>query len=325
MVWVRRLDATGRHIDTGSGFVIGKDRVATAFQLIDSAAGLEVEFAGGRVIKTDQIWNTNRLQDWAIIRADTQDVPPLSRDDSKMSYIGERLAVFNVEGGRVRAITGVDITGRDQEALFGERIQISPPTSAASVGGPLLGPLGKVAGILGGGMLPGSRVNPDGFASAIPALSGLVRVRATPVALIPDTVPASPVSLQSLADAGVFSTPIAPFASFIYGAMTTVLPKSPTVAASRDLNEFSKKDPAIWVYSQWQKKDKDGKGTIGAKVYDIQNRLIATMPPKKTTLYLDPSRSSFSFEPAKLPQGIYRVDILWQDQVVWRSFFRIVD
>jgi len=80
------------------------------------------------------------------------------------------------------------------------------------------------------------------------------------------------------------------------------------------------------VYTFWQKKDKAAKGTIGAKVYDVQNHLAVTVPPKKATLVQEvPSRSAFSFSPAQLTPGVYRVDVLWLDQVVWRSFFRIVE
>jgi Trypsin-like peptidase domain len=327
MVWIHRLDATGRRVDTGSGFVIGKDRIATAFQIIDSAAGLEVEFAGGRIVKTDQIWNANRLEDWALIRADTLEVPALERDVSKASYIGERLTVFNVETGLVRAIGGVDVTGRQKESLFGERIQISPSTSFESVGGPLLTPSGKVTGILGGSMLPGSRVPPDGiFRLNTPAWTSLSRVSVTPFALVPETGTETPVSLKTLTDTGALCAPITTFATFLYGGTTIKLPSDPSAPAPRDVSDFSRKDPAVAVYTFWQKKDKKAKGTIGAKVYDIQNHVLVTIPPKKATIFQDfPSRSSFSVVPGSLNKGVYRVDVLWQDQVVWRTFFRIVD
>ena len=38
-----------------------------------------------------------------------------------------------------------------------------------------------------------------------------------------------------------------------------------------------------------------------------------------------PVRSAFSFAPGNLTKGSYRVDVLWQDQVVWRAFFRVID
>jgi hypothetical protein len=327
MVWIHKLDATGRRIDSGSGFVIGKNRVATAFEVIDAAAGLEVEFSGGRVAKTDQVLNASRLEDWALIQVDTLEVPALARDDSKASYIGDRLTVFNVETSSVRAIGGVDITGRQKEDLFGERIQISPSTSFESVGGPLLTPSGKVTGILGGSMLPGSRVHPDGiFKVSTPAWTGLSRVSATPLALVPETGVETPVSLKTLTDSGALCAPITTFASFLYGGTTIKLPSDPSAPAPHDVSDFSRKDPAVMVYTFWQKKDKNAKGAIGAKVYDIQNHLLVTVPPKKATISeAFPSRSSFSVVPSSLSKGVYRVDVLWQDQVVWRTFFRVVD
>jgi len=175
-------------------------------------------------------------------------------------------------------------------------------------------------------MLPGSRVNRESIAVSNTAWTSLNRVTATPISLVPDAATETPVSLKVLADSGAFSPPIAPFASFLYGGTTTSLPADPSAPARRDVNDFSRKDPAIWVYTFWQKKDKAAKGTIGAKVYDVQNHLAVTVPPKKATLVQEvPSRSAFSFSPAQLTPGVYRVDVLWLDQVVWRSFFRIVE
>ena len=55
MVRVHKLNATGREIDMGSGCVVGANAVATAFQAIDGAAGLDLEFADGRHVKTASI------------------------------------------------------------------------------------------------------------------------------------------------------------------------------------------------------------------------------------------------------------------------------
>jgi hypothetical protein len=106
VVWVHKLDEAGRRIDTGSGFVIAANCVATAFQAIDSATHLEVEFAGGRRVATDEIWAWQRLEDWTLIKVDTGDTPPLIRGDVKTVAVGQRLIVFNVEAGFPRAIGG---------------------------------------------------------------------------------------------------------------------------------------------------------------------------------------------------------------------------
>ena len=66
IVWIRKLDETGRKADVSTGFIIKPDTIATAFQSIDSAKGLEVEFSDGRKVKTDEVFAVSRLGDWAI-------------------------------------------------------------------------------------------------------------------------------------------------------------------------------------------------------------------------------------------------------------------
>ena len=37
-----------------------------------------------------------------------------------------------------------------------------------------------------------------------------------------------------------------------------------------------------------------------------------------------PMRVSFGFPPADLESGTYRVDVLWDDSPVWRTFFEVI-
>ncbi len=112
LVWVHRLDQAGHHIDTALGFVIGADRVATAFQAIDAATRVEVVFGDGRKVASDEVWAYDRLQDWAILKAETASIPALSRAQGATVPVGERYIVFNVETETTRVIGGVDITGK---------------------------------------------------------------------------------------------------------------------------------------------------------------------------------------------------------------------
>jgi hypothetical protein len=91
----------------------------------------------------------------------------------------------------------------------------------------------------------------------------------------------------------------------------------------RDVAEFSKRDKQVWVISEWLKKGKISKGVMSAKVYDEQNRVRVTVPPKKISLFSTPARSGFGFSPASLIPGIYRIDLIWDEQPVWRTFIRI--
>ena len=75
----------------------------------------------------------------------------------------------------------------------------------------------------------------------------------------------------------------------------------------------------------WQRKDKVSKGLLAATVYDAMNRARVRMPERKFNLPELPVRAAFSFPPANLEQGTYRVDVLFNGRPVWRTFFNVVD
>jgi hypothetical protein len=118
LVWIHKIDESGRRIDLGSGFVIAPNQVATAFQIIDAATTVEVEFETGRRVVCDELWSWNRLQDWAVLKADTAGAPALRAGEPSKLAVAERLLVFNVEGDKVRAFGGIDLSGRRIEPGF---------------------------------------------------------------------------------------------------------------------------------------------------------------------------------------------------------------
>src|ERR1700682_912814 len=91
LVWIYKLDESGRRTDTATGFIIDPNRIATAFQAVDSAARLEIEFPGGRKVTVDALLAFSRNGDWAVLRADTGDLPPIPRGDPRTVAVGERL------------------------------------------------------------------------------------------------------------------------------------------------------------------------------------------------------------------------------------------
>ncbi len=166
IVWVYKLDATGRRFDTASGFVSGKGEITTAFQSIDGAANVEVAFADGQRRPITGVRAHSRLQDWAVLTVDTGSAPPLKPAPPTYTVpIGERMVHFSVEND-ARAIAGI---------AFGDRWPLQPPTSPAAVGGPLLNPFGEVIGIIGGSTTPGVRAldranaSPPGSSTPNPA------------------------------------------------------------------------------------------------------------------------------------------------------------
>jgi hypothetical protein len=231
--------------------------------------------------------------------------------------------VFNVEGA-ARVIGGVDIAGLRDAGVFGQRIQIAPNPAREAVGGPLLTPAGLVAGIVGGSTLPGARITRMA-ASLSRALwtPAADDIAATPITSLPNTA-TEPATLQQLLERGVLTPPLTPSASLLYGGSAKSVPK--TMDTPADAGEFSHLDQVAWIYTLWQKKDKEGKGSVAAKVYDYRNQLLIDVVPRKVSLYeRAPLRVAFDFPLKNFAPGTYRVDVLWNGQPAWRTFLKITD
>lgn len=325
LVWVHRLDPSLRRVDSSSGFVIGAGRVATAFQAIDGAVALEIEFNDGRKVMTNEIWACHRAADWAIVKADTQNVPPLVLGDPKDVAIGQRFIIFNIEGARARMLGGVDFAARENVPGFGERLRITPSPTAESMGGPLLDASGRVVGILGGSCAPGARSSRVGSWIS-PGLWTRVDVHngATPITALTKP-PYSPSTLETLTQQRVLTPPFQPVPYLTYCGTTRTLPKALNLLM-QDSFEFSRADPQLFVYTMWQKKDKTSKVLFSARVYDAINRSLVEIEPKKVSLMENaPSVAWFSLVPDSLGLGTFRVDILINGLPVSRTFFQVVE
>jgi hypothetical protein len=204
-------------------------------------------------------------------------------------------------------------------------LQFTPAPSAEAVGGPLLNPAGEVVGVLGGSVMPGSRFDRKNL-SVSPALffSMGSNTAATPITSVRPG--AAPLTLAHLHSNGSMSRAVRSAPSFQHGGTSLAVKSVPAHGLPPSVSEFSRRDGEVWVYSIWQRKDKVGKGVMAAEVFDPQNRLRVTITPKKITIPSDvPMRFGFSFPAQSLSAGVYRVDLLFEGQAVWRTFFTIVD
>ena len=325
LAWVRKIDGAGKVTDTASGFILAKDRVMTALQGVDGANKLEIEFAGGRKVVTDELAACLRSGDWAVVVVDTASLPALPVGDSKLVAVGERVIAFNVEGD-AKAIGRVDISGKRMVQGFGDRIQFSPALAPEATGGPLLDVKGNVMGVLGGSVMPGTRFDPRHM-SVNPALGITTKAltAATPTSGIPGEIPVKIWKLRDLVASGVLTPPLSDMDALIYVTTSREMSKSANDALPKETSEFSRRDKQVWVISEWQKKGKVSKGVVAARVYDAENHVRVTVEPKKTSLPYSPMRSGFSFSPGSLDPGVYRIDLTWDDQPVWRTFIRVTD
>jgi S1-C subfamily serine protease len=230
---VHKLDEDGRRVDTASAFVMAKNRVATSFQAVDGSSRLRLQFNGGRTAETDELLHYSRTGDWAVMQIDTGDIPALAFGEPAKVAVGDRLIAFNVENG-ARVIGGVDISGRRDVPVFGPRINISPGLVAEASGGPLLDLDGRVVGIIGGSLMPGSRtdqrsfrLNPGVWDSA----SGLNA--AVPISALPAKFPDNGSKLSDLASKAILTAPLSNMDELVYAATSRTQPKN--LAGVRDM------------------------------------------------------------------------------------------
>ncbi len=322
---IRRFDASGKRVDSSLGFVVGKDRIATALQAIDGAAKLVVEFGDGRQAEALGISDVSRSGDWAVIAAPTQALRALERGDPNLVGVGERVLIFNLENG-AKVIGRVDISGRKLVPEFGERFQFSPALPFEAVGGPLLDGKGGVIGVLGGSTIPGIRSDRQHLSAVASAgVNADILNSATSISLLPSQIRDQVSTLAEATAGGALNPPLREMEGLLFVGTYLNVGKKVTDPLPREVFEFSRRDKDAWVVSEWMKKGNVSKGLVSAKIYDQQNRVRYTADPKKTSLSTAPTRLSFGFTPDMLAPGIYRIDVLWDSSPVWRTFIRIAD
>jgi S1-C subfamily serine protease len=324
LVWVHKLDTAGRRIDTSTGFVVAPDSILTAFQSIDTAARIEIEFADGNKSTTDEILACNRLQDWAVVKAATRNSPPFQIGKSEPVAVGEQAIVFGIGSGTSRTIGAVDITGRGKMSVFGERININPQLPPMAVGGPLLDHFGKVIGVIGGSLAPGfsldhSRISADLAVTSPESFA----ISVTPISMIALQTKYPAATLQSMLESGVITQPLSKTPVFNFGAITDNIAGDYSYISR---TRFSRKSSKVIVYTIWKAKDKADKGVVSMNIYDANNRVRSQVKPQP--LKLAPNKMmqcQYSFSPESLEPGLYRIDLLWNDLPIWRASISITD
>jgi hypothetical protein len=149
---------------------------------------------------------------------------------------------------------------------------------------------------------------------------------ATPITVLPASNRLEPASFQALLNRGDLTAPLKPTPSLLYGGSARSVAKRPDDLSTADATEFSHRDQFAWIYTLWEKKDKNGKGAVSAKVYDSHNRVVVDVTPKRVSLPEGPPlRVAFDVPLDKFSPGVFRVDVLWNDQPAWRTFFTVTD
>ena len=335
VVRIHKIDAAGRPFDSSSGFVIAPNAIATAFQSIDSAARVEIEYPDGRKVQTDAVLAHSRLDDWAILKADNGAVPAIPLAEAGSVRVGSRLAAMPLESG-TRVVTPVSVGAVSAPAGYGSRIRVSMNVSAESVGGPLIDEKGRAVGILGGSLTPGSRFGERAIKeNPWMARQQLIGAGATTIPDRMTTLPTDARAMRELHTSGVMTPPIKAMIELSSAGTTTALPKDAGDRRINDFTEFSAASgDAVIVFGFWQRRASVpkgetlvSKGEVSATIYDADNKPRGTSTPLKMNLKPPPEyqRTGFSWPAKSLPAGYYRIDLCWDGVPVWRGYVRVVN
>jgi hypothetical protein len=329
MVSISKLDAAGKVIDAGSGFLIGPALVLTSFGTIDGATSLRIGTPNGQAQTLDSVVAWNRWQDWAVLRVDVQGAQPLKLANDKSWNVGERCYVIgNSNAGRT--IQQGSIVGDTKDPRAGERLSLSNPFDSAAVGSPVFNEFGDVIALMSGSLLPGSGDVTSTHTGGMPPQAGS-SVAAQPslgvvIGLVKmPTADKSPVTFADLTAKGEFITPLQQKDQVAFGSLSLGIdlkngpgwPKDP-----RD--QFSKSDKQMIVFVNWvpQKKFKD---IATLRFYDIDNHQLSATSPVNVKLRSGNFSGTYWTVPLSgFPAGSYRADVYLGDFPVWRSFFRVI-
>lgn len=326
-VLIENINQKGIRRNVGSGFFIGPGRLLTAFQVIDGAAKVRIVGPQGRLIETAEVLSWNRRQDWIILKVDLDNVATLERAAVDSWAIGDRCYFLDVPAEGSRVVVETSLIGKQSLSAAGDRLNIADTMNRRAVGSPVLNEYGEVIGLIGGNLVPGAAFLEDaGFGARSNSLGITRGTLAVPVNLVDGSTGPS-TTIDGLASSGQFMPALVSTQSVLNGTLARSINRKtdpPQIIDERV--EFSRSAAQGVLFLTWLPREKR-KGRPSLRLYDLDNRLI-TEEQNKKKITVSPNKLSYSawdLNFTALPAGIYRVDVLLDTDIVWRTFFRMVD
>lgn len=329
--FIEKLDAAGQRVSTGSGFFAEEGFLFTAFQVIDGASSLRVVLPDGRRLETKEVAAWNRWQDWAIVKVAAGKTPTLPRAKDGVWAVGDRCFMLDAPEGGGRIILDGSVLGQIDYPKAGQRMSLSFLPTLQAIGSPVVNDYGEFIGVVGGSVIPGEAslgAFRYGYGTSFPGLGDFSRgMLAAPLHLTPMSAAERRVtSLAELAQSGQFIAPLTQNRFIAFGSLSKSITKSgPYPLPVDERKEFSRKDGQMTVYVNWEPKEKR-KGITLCRTYNLENRQLGEGKPLK--INMKPGEhmiSQWTLGLLNLPPGVYRVDVLIDNDVVWRAFFRMTD
>jgi len=328
-VFVTSLDGDGETISRGFGFFIDKGVVLTAFQVIDGASSLRIDFADGSNAKISDVVAWNRRQDWAILKMDSGTIAPLERAPANSWKVGDLEYVLISQGPGSRTIQNVNITGLQGTLPAEQRLSISALGAGVSLGSPLLDDHGRVVGILGGGLGGFGSRRMGTWAPYVDlgdSAAALAEPTVWPLSKIPESAPSQiPVTFAYLQAKGVLMSPIVRNSQVATATMGEDFQKEMgiEITVARPKHDFPRKLGKFALVVTWGPSE-NVKSTEQLRIFDADNRAVLQTTPAKINLRThETAYSAWRVPFSSLGAGVYRVDVLLGDQTQWREFIRI--
>jgi S1-C subfamily serine protease len=330
-VLIENINQKAARRNIGTGFFIGRGRLLTAFQVIDGAAKVRVVNPQGNFIDVKEIVAWNRRQDWVIlnIALDSIDrLATLERAPANSWAIGDRCYFLDVPAEGNRVLVETSLIGKQTLGVAGDRLNIGDTPNRRAAGSPVLNEFGEVIGLVGAGLIPGAAFLEDmAFAARTNALGSPSRgALVVPISLVDDSS-ASSGTIEALASSGQFIPPLVGSQSVLNGVLARALNRKTDPPQLIDEKwEFSRADNRGVLLVTWLPKEKR-KGMPALRLYDLDNHLLNEALNKKK-ITVNPNKLSYSswdLTFGNLQTGIYRLDVLLEGDVVWRTFFRMVE
>ena len=153
-------DANGNLIGIGSGFVVGSNKIATNYHVVQDMSSGTAKLCGKEKWYDIKVHTVDKDSDLAVVTVKGIDAPGLLLGDSNTVKDGEAIYVVgNPQGLECSGSTGIISAIRE----YGDRLplkllQMTAPISQGSSGGPVLNDRGEVIGI---STLTASVLRPD--------------------------------------------------------------------------------------------------------------------------------------------------------------------
>lgn len=191
----------------------------------------------------------------------------------------------------------------------------------------MLNEYGEVIGLIGGNLTSSAAFAED-LAFGARSLTGNLRgTLAVPINLIDSPGSSSQMTIAQLARSGHFTPPLAGNDDVLSGTLSRDLNrKVEPPQAIQERSEFSRQDARAMLLITWLPRQKR-KGRPSLRLYDLDNRMLSENVGKKK-ISVNPQKLSYTvweMQMADLKPGVYRIDVLLDQDTVWRTFFRIVD